>query len=50
MQLPKLFVLEHNFLEVFKRDHHWVNLAKFAQLKEFNSGDPLAVSREVHEN
>jgi len=36
MQLPELFVLEHNFLEVFESDDDRVNLAKFAQLKEFN--------------
>ena len=35
--LPKLFVFEYNFLQVLKCNDYRVYLAKFAELKEFDS-------------
>jgi hypothetical protein len=34
--LPKLFIFENNFFEVFKGDDYWIDLAKFTKLKKLD--------------
>ena len=36
MVLPKFFVFQHNFFEVFKGDDNWIDLAKFTKLKKLD--------------
>ena len=50
MMLPKLLVLENNFFEVFKSDHHGVDLAKLAKLEKLDGRYTLSISGKMNEN
>ena len=50
MVQPELFVLQHDFLEVFKCDDHWVDLAQLTELEEFNRGDLGSIARKMLED
>ena len=50
MVQPELFVLQHDFLEVFKCDDHRVDLAQLTELEEFNRGDLGSIARKMLED
>ena len=45
--LPKLFVLKHDLLQVFKSYNNWINFAEFTQFEKFYSRNSISITWKV---